>query len=59
MAPAKAEPVVPLPYKLVVGGIAGVLGTSIILCAALRGARGSLRLPRVTSTRSLSAPAAL
>jgi solute carrier family 25 (mitochondrial aspartate/glutamate transporter), member 12/13 len=29
---ARKEPVIPLPYKLAVGGIAGVLGTSIILC---------------------------
>ena len=31
MAPTKKEPVVPLPQKLAVGGVAGMVGTSIIL----------------------------
>jgi hypothetical protein len=32
-APAKRrDPIVPLQYKLVTGAIAGVIGTSVILC---------------------------
>jgi hypothetical protein len=30
--PAPQEPKVPLPAKLAVGGIAGVIGTTVILC---------------------------
>ena len=34
-AMAPREPTVPLPYKLAVGGVAGILGTSVILCVCL------------------------